>query len=80
MTNNLGLRLQQHLENISKGKKTFAVKYNIQHLVYYEKFSWVQNAIAREKELKGWRREKELDLIRSFNKDFEFLDKRFLKK
>ncbi len=78
MTNNLGERLQQHKENIEKGKKTFAAKYNIKHLVYYERFSWVQNAIAREKEIKGWRREKKLDLIRSFNDDFEFLENRFL--
>lgn len=49
MTNNLGLRLQQHQKNIEKEKKTFAAKYKIKHLVYYEKFSWVQNAIAREK-------------------------------
>jgi len=79
MTNNLNERLQQHKENKEQNKKTFAAKYNIRHLVYYERFSWVQNAIAREKELKGWRREKKLDLIRSFNEDFEFLEDRFLK-
>jgi len=39
----------------------------------------VQLAIAREKELKGWRREKKLDLIRSFNSNFEFLNQRFVK-
>lgn len=79
VTNNLGERLQQHIENIEKGKSTFAAKYNIKHLVYYERFSWVQNAIAREKELKGWRREKKIDLMRSFNEDFEFLEDRFVK-
>ena len=47
--------------------------------MYYEKFTWVQLAIAREKELKGWRREKKLDLIREFNADFEFLENRFIK-
>lgn len=77
MTNNLGLRLQQHKENIEKGIKTFASKYNIQFLVYYEKFTWVQLAIAREKELKGWRREKKLALIKEFNTNFEFLNDRF---
>ena len=79
MTNNLSVRLQQHKNNIEQGNKTFASKYNLQHLVYYERFSWVQNAISREKELKGLRREKKLDLIRSFNKDFKFLEDRFLK-
>ena len=78
ITNNLGKRLQQHKENIANGNKTFAAKYNLQHLVFYQRFSWVQNAIAREKELKGWRREKKLDLIRAFNADFEFLEDRFL--
>ncbi|WP_445957697.1 GIY-YIG nuclease family protein [Yeosuana sp.] len=58
MTNNLPKRLKQHKENIIQGNKTFASKYKIQHLVYYEKFTWVQMAILREKELKGWRREK----------------------
>ncbi len=78
VTSNLGKRLRQHKENIEKGIKTFASKYQIRHLVYYEEFSWVQQAIAREKELKGWRRDKKLDLIRSFNGTFEFLEDRFL--
>ena len=77
MTNNLGLRLGQHNENIERGIKTFASKYNLKYLVYYEKFTWVQQAIEREKELKGWRRDKKLDLIRSFNANFEFLNDRF---
>jgi putative endonuclease len=78
MTNNLGLRLKQHKENIEKGIKTFASKYNIEFLVYYEKHTWVQQAISREKELKGWRRDKKLALIKSFNDNFEFLNDRFI--
>jgi putative endonuclease len=77
MTNNLKLRLQQHKENIETGNKTFASKYNLEFLVYYEKFVWVEEAIAREKELKKWRREKKLDLIRTFNSKFEFLNHHF---
>jgi len=79
MTNNLGLRLTQHKENIVNGTKTFASRYFLENLVYYEKFTWVQEAIAREKELKGWRRDKKLALIRSFNKEFEFLDHHFIR-
>ena len=79
MTNNLNLRLQQHKENTEKGIKTFASRYNIEFLVYYEKFTWVQQAILREKEIKGWRREKKLELIRAFNENFEFLNNRFVK-
>jgi putative endonuclease len=78
MTNDLGRRLTEHKENIEKGIKTFASKYNLQFLVYYEKFTWVQLAIEREKELKGWKRDKKLDLIRSFNENFEFLNHRFV--
>lgn len=58
VTNNLKLRLQQHKDNLETGRKTFASKYNIEFLVYYEKFVWVQETIAREKELKKWRRDK----------------------
>ena len=78
MTNNLAVRLIQHKENIENRVKTFAAKYNIEFLVYYEKFSWVQEAIAREKELKGWNRDKKLNLIREFNPSFAILDYQFL--
>lgn len=74
MTNNLGRRLIEHKENIDIGKTTFAAKYNLKYLVYYQKFGWVQQAIACEKELKGWRREKKLDLIRGFNPNFRTLN------
>jgi putative endonuclease len=78
VTNNLSIRLLQHIENIETGNKTFASRYQIQFLVYFEKFTWIQLAIAREKELKGWKREKKLELIRSFNENFEFLNDRFV--
>ena len=77
MTNNLKLRLSQHKENIELGNITFASKYNIEFLVYFEKFIWVEEAILREKEIKKWRREKKLDLIKNFNPEFEFLNKQF---
>lgn len=77
MTNNLKVRLEQHKENIIVGNKTFASKYNLEFLVYYEKYTWVQEAIAREKELKKWRREKKLNLIKEFNPTFEFLNLHF---
>lgn len=77
MTNNLKVRLQQHKDNIVLKNKTFASKYGLKHLVHYEKFVWVQEAISREKELKKWRREKKLELIRSFNPEFKFLNTHF---
>ena len=77
MTNNLKLRLFQHKENIRLSNKTFASKYNLEFLVYYEKFVWVEEAIAREKELKKWRRDKKAELIKNFNPKFEFLNHHF---
>ena len=77
MTNNLKERLSQHKKNLELGNKTFASKYNLEFLVYYEKFVWVEEAIAREKEIKKWRREKKMDLIRNMNPDFEFLNHHF---
>ena len=67
----------QHKENLEQGNSTFASKYNLEFLVYYEKFVWVEEAIAREKELKKWRREKKMNLIRSFNPEFTFLNDHF---
>ena len=77
VTNHLKTRLQQHKDNIVLNKQTFASRYNVQYLVYYEKFTWIQEAIAREKELKKWRREKKVDLIKTINPNFEFLDHLF---
>ena len=74
VTNNLKIRLQQHEENILLKKSTFAAKYNLQYLVYYKEFSWIQLAIASEKQIKGWRREKKLQLIRESNEKFQFLN------
>jgi putative endonuclease len=78
VTNNLKIRLIQHKENLINGNKTFASKYNLEFLVYYEKFTWIQEAVAREKQLKKWRREKKLELIRTTNPEFEFLENHFL--
>ena len=77
MTNNLKERLSQHKQNIDSGNKTFASKYSLEFLVFYEKFVWVEEAIAREKELKKWRRAKKLDLIKQFNPNFDFLNHHF---
>jgi putative endonuclease len=74
VTNNLRKRLNQHQENILLKNKTFASKYNVEFLLYYERFTWINEAIAREKEIKGWRREKKLELIKSIKPDFEFLN------
>lgn len=77
ITNNLARRLQEHRNGILEKKSTFAARYNCRHLLYYEKFTWVQEAIAREKEIKGWLRVKKLELIKTQNPSMEFLEDMF---
>ena len=45
----------------------FTQKYNVTWLAYYEQTSDVESAIAREKEIKGWRRSKKVALVESLN-------------
>ena len=73
MTNNLQRRIHEHTEN--KGLvKTFAGRYYCHHLIYYECFQSAAEAIAREKELKKWRREKKEILIKQLNPSWRFLN------
>ncbi len=64
VTGDLIKRVWQHREKLVEG---FTRKYNIDKLVYYEVFDSIQEAIKREKQLKNWRREWKLDLIKSQN-------------
>jgi putative endonuclease len=74
VTNNLARRLGEHYLNRGD-PKTFAGKYYCYNLVYYEEFYYILNAIAREKEIKGWSRKKKLNLIKSKNPDWTFLNR-----
>ena len=73
VTNNLSQRLTEHWMNRGN-PKSFAGKYYCYNLIYFEEFPYVYNAIAREKEIKGWRRQKKLDLIKTMNPDWTFLN------
>ncbi|WP_420643783.1 GIY-YIG nuclease family protein [Candidatus Leptofilum sp.] len=64
MTNDLGRRVYQHKHKLLPG---FTQKYNVNRLVYFETFSQVRDAIAREKAIKGWLRKKKIALIESTN-------------
>lgn len=77
VTNNLRKRLSQHQDNILSKNKTFASQYNVQFLLFYEKFTWIQEAISREKEIKGWDRNKKLELIKTINPELYFLNSLF---
>ena len=63
VTNNLRGRVCDHREGIHG----FTARYKAFRLVHYEAFVDVRNAIAREKEIKGWRRERKNNLIREHN-------------
>jgi putative endonuclease len=64
MTNNLVARVLKHRES---PEGTHTANYNIHRLVYFERFQYVRSAIARETELKMWRREKKVELIEKVN-------------
>lgn len=74
VTNNINKRLSQHYFDSQNQKKSFAGKYNCYYLLYYEFFEDINKAIKREKELKGWRREKKNKLISKHNPDWNFLN------
>ena len=64
VTNNLERRVLEHKGKLVPG---FTSKYNINHLVYYETFGDIRDAIKREKQIKGWLRAKKVALIVSDN-------------
>jgi len=70
ITSRLAARVLEHRNKINKG---FTSRYNFDMLVYYEEFGEVMDAIAREKEIKGWLREKKLKLILEANPNWEDL-------
>ena len=69
-TNNIFRRVAEHR---SAPPGTHTARYNINRLAYYEHFTYVLNAIAREKELKDWSREKKLALIEAANPTWQDL-------
>jgi putative endonuclease len=64
ITNNLIRRVYEHKNKLVKG---FTEKYNVNKLVYFEETGDVIAAIAREKEIKKWRREKKDQLVNRMN-------------
>ena len=78
VTNDLSSRLKQHVEGYNAF--SFTSKYNCFYLVHFEHFQYVDDAIAREKELKGWSRAKKNALIETDNKDWRFLNEEVIEK
>jgi putative endonuclease len=65
VTSNLEARIWQHREH--HFRKSFTKRYQVTKLLHLEEFSRMDDAIAREKQLKGWSRAKKLELIRATN-------------
>ena len=70
ITNDLKRRVYEHKEKLVGG---FTKKYNINKLVYYEVFDDPENAILREKQIKGGSRYKKIRLINSLNEEWRDL-------
>jgi len=64
ITNDIHHRVWQHQHDELPG---FTSKYRVHRLVYFERFQYVRNAIAREKAVKGWLRSKKIALIETEN-------------
>ena len=64
VTNDLESRVSQHK---SGEIESFTQRYKCKKLVYYETYASIKQAIAREKQIKGWRRAKKVALIESLN-------------
>ena len=65
VTNDLFARSFQHKLKINKD--SFTAKYNVDKLVYYESYQYIQDAIEREKQMKAWKRQWKMELIEKEN-------------
>ena len=68
--NDLLKRVLQHKEKLVDG---FTKRYAIDRLVYYESGESIESAISREKQLKGWRRDRKIELVESVNPEWKDL-------
>ena len=70
VTNSLDQRLTEH--NFAKSS-SFTGKYNCHYLLYYEHFQYINRAIEREKQIKGWLRKKKEELINRRHNGLNYL-------
>jgi len=68
ITRDLGKRLDWHHSGVNR--RSFVSQYKITRLVYWEEFTDVRQAIAREKQLKSWSRAKKVRLIEAMNPEW----------
>lgn len=74
VTNSIFRRLYEHQNNLVDGSTR---KYEIHRLVYFEEFGQIQNALAREKQLKKWNRKWKIELIEKENPDWSDLSEKW---
>ena len=77
VTNDLERRLWEHANHVNSN--SFTTRYKCYYLVYYEHYKYIDKAIAREKEIKGWCRSKKNALIATENPKWEFWNNKILK-
>ncbi len=70
VTNDLMRRVYEHKNKVLEG---FTKTYNVTRLAYFEESTDVSAAIAREKQIKSWRRSKKIELIKSMNPNWRDL-------
>lgn len=71
VTNNLQRRVYQHKQKTDA--ESFTARYNVNRLVFFEAYGEIQDALAREKQLKSWRREKKVALLTEHNPNWRDL-------
>ena len=71
VTSNLQKRITEHQNDIGS---VFTKKYNLKYLIHYEEFSNINQAISREKQIKNWRKDWKLNLIKEKNPNLETLE------
>ncbi|MDO9399350.1 MAG: GIY-YIG nuclease family protein [bacterium] len=75
-TNDIVRRIIEHKFGLYNG---FSKKYQLKILLYYEEYQYANQAIDREKEIKKWRREKKINLIKTTNFNMEDLSLKLFK-
>ncbi|MFI5137726.1 MAG: GIY-YIG nuclease family protein [Sphingobacteriales bacterium] len=74
VTNDLDRRLYEHYFGLDQ-ENSYTSKYKCYYLLWYERYQYINHAIEREKEIKGWVRIKKNKLIEEENPDWHFLNK-----
>ncbi|PZW42411.1 putative endonuclease [Mesonia algae] len=71
VTSNLSKRITEH----QLGKASlFTAKYNLKYLIYFEEFLDIQEAIKREKQLKSWKKNWKIDLVKKLNPELKTIE------